>query len=215
MYVTRKLTLIAAALAGLFSQATQAATLEVGGGFGSKTLRAGVGSQEDSGVMVDDTSIVPVYSVRFDERYIGDSRWGYYVEFMNSYFEVDKQRIGGNLVDRDTSVLGFYGHLTPVLFYRFGDRYLTQSNNWNYTVGFGIGLGYLRMRGTMEMTELNPSEVRDLDIEGFGLSSGIVLEAAKGRWFGRLSNFSPTIEAGDTSYTLDDTSLTIGYRFDL
>ncbi|MDQ7011620.1 MAG: hypothetical protein Q9M29_07350, partial [Mariprofundaceae bacterium] len=131
------------------------------------------------------------------------------------YTNISQQKVAGNEMNLGTSVKGYYAYLTPTIYYRLGDKYSMESPNWMGTVGFGIGVGYLNVRGDVITTETTPQQRLRVDDSGIGLSAGVFLEVIKHGWFLRLANFGPIL--GDKSFTLDlrDNSMTFGKRFEL
>ena len=165
--------------------------------------------------MVDRAAIWPSISIKTRERYFGETNVGYSASVWAWYMNLDQQKVAGNEVNLGTSVKGYYAYLTPTIYYRFGDKYSMESSGWMGTVGFGMGVGYLNVRGDVITTETTPQRRQQIDNAGIGLSAGIFLEVIKQGWFLRITNFGPIL--GDKSFTLDlrDNSITFGKRFEL
>jgi len=165
------------------------------------------------GEMVDRASVWPSVALKTRERYFGDSNFGYTAEMMAWYMKMKHQKTGGKQLDLGTSASGYFAYLTPTLYYRFGDKYSMESPDWLATIGIGIGVGYLNVRGTMITTETTPSQLQRLDRVGFGLSTGLFIEVMKNRWFLRLTNFGPILTSGASKLELRDNSIKLGRRF--
>jgi len=165
--------------------------------------------------MVDRAAIWPSVSIRTKERYFGDTNFGYSASVWAWYMSISQQRVAGQEVDLGTSVKGYYAYLTPTVYYRFGDKYSMESPNWMGTIGFGIGVGYLNVRGDIITTEITPQRRQQIDDAGIGLSAGVFLEVIRHGWFLRFASFGPILN--NSSFTLDlrDNSLTFGKRFEL
>ncbi|MFQ5582400.1 MAG: hypothetical protein ACE5F3_07245 [Mariprofundaceae bacterium] len=165
--------------------------------------------------MTDKAAIWPSVSIKTRERYFGETNLGYSASVRAWYMNIDQQKVGGNEVNLGTSAKGYYAYLTPTIYYRFGDKYSMESPDWMGTIGIGVGVGYLNVRGDVVTTGTTPQVRKRIDNVGFGLSSGIFLEVIKQGWFLRITNFGPILM--DKGFTLDlrDNSITFGKRFEL
>ncbi|HKI62466.1 MAG TPA: hypothetical protein VKA31_09255 [Mariprofundaceae bacterium] len=165
--------------------------------------------------MVDKATIWPSITLKTRERYFGDSNFGYTAEAMAWYMRLNRQKVGRNEVDLGTSARGYFAYLTPSIYYRFGDRYSMESPGWMTTVGVGLGVGYLNVKGTMMTTGTTPGTLQNINYSGFGASTGLFIEVMKSNWFLRLSSFGPALNNGSLKLELSDTSIKIGRRFSL
>jgi len=165
--------------------------------------------------MVDQASIWPSITLKTEEQYIGDSNFGYSTEAMAWYMRLNRQKVNNHEVNLGTSARGYFAYLTPSIYYRFGDKYSMDSSGWMTTVGVGLGVGYLNVKGTMMTTGTTPSTLQNINHVGFGVSTGLFIEVMKNRWFFRLSSFGPALNNGSHKLELSDTSIKIGRRFSL
>lgn len=163
--------------------------------------------------MVDKASIWPSVSLKTKERYFYDSNFGYSAEAMAWYMKLDRQKVSSKEVNLGTSARGYFAYLTPTLYYRFGDKYSMDSSDWMTTIGVGLGVGYLNVKGTMMTTGTSPNRFGRIDDIGFGLSSGLYVEIMKDRWFLRFTSFGPALNNGTVNLELRDNSIKIGRRF--
>lgn len=166
------------------------------------------------GELVDKTAIWPSVALKLDEQYFGDSNFGYTAEMMLWYMRLDRQKVGKQEVNLGTSANGYFAYLTPTLYYRFGDRYSMESPDWMTTVGIGLGVGYLNVRGTMVTTAVTPQSTVPINVSGLGLSTGLFFEVMKERWFFRFTSFGPALNNGSLNLELRDNSIKIGRRFE-
>lgn len=167
--------------------------------------------------MVEKASLWPSVSLKTKERYFGDTNFGYSVDAMAWYMRLNRQKVGGSEVDFGTSAKGYFAYLTPTVYYRFGDKYSMDSSGWMTTIGLGLGVGYLNVKGTMMTTGTTPSTLQPINEVGIGLSTGLFVEVMKSRWFLRFASFGPALNNGSMNLQLSDTSIKIGrrFRFDL
>jgi len=166
------------------------------------------------GEMVDKASIWPSIALKTRERYFGDSNFGYTAEMMAWYMKMNRQKVGSKEVNLGTSARGYFAYLTPTLYYRFGDKFSMESPDWMATIGLGVGIGYLNVKGNMITTNTTPSQLQRIDRVGFGTSTGLFIEVMKNRWFFRITNFGPALKNGSINLELRDNSIKIGKRFD-
>jgi hypothetical protein len=165
--------------------------------------------------MVDRAAIWPSLSLRTRERYFGETNFGYAASVWAWYMNIGQQKVSGKNVNLGTSVRGYYAYLTPTLSYRFGDKFSMESPNWMTTVGIGLGIGYLNVRGEAITTGTTPQVRKRINDSGFGLSTGVFLEVMKHGWFVRLNNFGPILSNSNFKLDFRDNSITFGKRIDL
>jgi len=192
----------------------QALTLDLGASISQPSLQIKSSINNTLlGEMVDQASLWPSLTLKTKERYFGSSNFGYTAEMMAWYMKLDRQRKAGKEVNLGTSVRGYFGYLTPTLYYRFGDKYSIDSSNWMSTLGIGLGVGYLNVKGSMITTETSPNRLEQIHDVGFGASTGLFLEVMKNGWFLRLTNFGPILNNGSLNLELRDNSIKFGKRF--
>ncbi|MDX8404283.1 MAG: hypothetical protein R8K54_07745 [Mariprofundaceae bacterium] len=193
---------------------THALTLDLGVSISQPSLKIKSASNDTVlAEMVDKASIWPSVALKTKERYFGDSNFGYTAEVMAWYMKLNQQKVGGEEVSLGTSVRGYFAYLTPTLYYRFGDKYGMESSGWMTTIGLGVGVGYLNVKGTMITTGTNPNRLERVDDVGFGASTGLFVEIMKNKWFLRLTNFGPILNSGSLNLELRDNSIKFGRRF--
>jgi len=164
-----------------------------------------------SGAMSEGQYITATLALNSPYDYFKDSKFGYYIEYGFSNFEMDVQVTNNATVEEDlgTSVDGFFIYLAPVLFYNFGDNVNKEKKN-SFLIGFGAGLGYLKASGDIVFTETT-SELFDVDVNKVDLSVVILLEYQYNNWYVRYQDSGPEVRDGNYDYIIYDNSLTIGY----
>ncbi|MDX8406978.1 MAG: hypothetical protein R8L58_01185 [Mariprofundaceae bacterium] len=192
-----------------------ALTFDLGGSVSqaSLALRA-VNNNARLAEMVDRASLWPSVSLKTRERYFGDTHFGYSAEMFAWYMRMNRQKVNGQELNLGTSAKGYFAYLTPTVYYRFGDKYSMESDGWMTTLGIGLGVGYLNVKGTMLTTEITPQRLQAIDGVGFGFSSGLFAEVMKKRWFVRLTNYGPILRKGSLKLDLRYNSITLGRRFE-
>ncbi len=165
--------------------------------------------------MVDRAAIWPSLSLRTRERYFGETNFGYSASVWAWYMNIGQQKVAGKNINLGTSAKGYYAYLTPTLSYRFGDKFSMESPNWMTTVGIGLGIGYLNVRGDTITTRTTPQVRKPINDSGFGLSTGVFLEVMKHGWFMRLNSFGPILSNSNFKLDFRDNSITFGKRIEL
>jgi hypothetical protein len=167
------------------------------------------------GTLVSKTALWPSVALKTKEHYFGDSKFGYTAEMMAWYMRLDRQKVGSQEINMGTSARGYFAYLTPTLYYRFGDRYSMESPNWMASIGIGVGVGYLNVKGSIITTSVLPQTRQTININGIGLSSGLFFEIMKNRWFFRFTSFGPSLNTGSHNLELRDNAIKIGRSFAL
>lgn len=142
-----------------------------------------------------------------------NSRFGYYIEYAYSKFEMNSQLINNQSteVDLGTGVDGNYFSVTPVVFYNYFDSIRARKKD-ALIVGLGIGIGYLDAIGDIQFTETD-NQIHDVDVNDFDISISIFLEYQHNDWFLRISSSGPDVTSGNFDYTISDFSMVFGYSF--
>jgi hypothetical protein len=167
------------------------------------------------GTLTSKAELWPSVSLKTREHYFGNSKFGSTTEMMFWYLHLDHQQVGGQQINMGTSADGYYAYLTPTLYYRFGDRYSMESPNWMASIGIGVGVGYLNVKGSIITTGVQPQTRQSININGIGLSTGLFFEIMKKRWFFRFTSFGPSLNTGSHNLQLHDTAIQIGRSFAL
>jgi len=198
----------------MLSSTTHAFTLETGLAASNLSLVSKSDADVTVGEIKTDARLLPSLSLKTNEYYIQNSNWGYFFEWGLWKFTVDKQGVPIP-VDIGTRIDGHYSYITPTLYYRFGDTD-RKSDGWKTSIGIGLGLGYLRLQGTMLNNLETVPTLNQVNDSSFGASTGFYMEVEKGNWFSRISNFGPVIQTEQFKYEFFNLSwILLGYRFNI
>lgn len=141
-----------------------------------------------------------------------NKKWGYYFETGFSNFSMKKQNVGYDERDLGTSVDGNYWYVAPVGFYLFGPV-PKNKNELSVIAGVGVGVGYLSAKGDMLLTEDGSNELLQVDVKGTDLAVSVLLEARYGAWMTRIYGGGPSLDKGESSYSIFAFSWDFGYVF--
>jgi len=168
--------------------------------------------------MTSDITYFPTVSLLSDEYYFSkDSNVGVQLQFDWSIFKADKQEVGGNDtgIDLGTSISGYALSGVPVLFYHFNRH---NRNEWNVKLGTGLGLGYLKLKGDYQITDVTHPDYgkkKQANMDEVGLAVGVYLEANKGNHIISVYNFSPVTQSGNSHFEEYNFFLSYKYRVNI
>lgn len=204
----------------IFTAPAYALTVDLGASFSQPVLdiKTNDGKETLLAENAAETSVWPYISLQSRERYLGVTNIGYSLSAMFWYFSVDKQKDGGDIVNYDTSIKGYYAYLTPTIYYRFGDRYIMESEDTiNWTVGLGMGVGFLVADGDTYTNYSTTPTREDIHVDNAAISFGLFIEAAQNQWFARFSSYGPSSATTRSRFNvhLNDNSIIIGKRISL
>lgn len=194
-----------------FSVILYSAEFELGLSVSRQVLLAEL-SGSNTGNMEDDMSVFPVIGLLTSKYYFGDNNWGYLFGLMAGPFDISKQEVGGEQVDLGTRMKGYYAYATPVIFYQFGDKKNRES--WRTSIGLGFGVGYLKVKGDMIMTEVDMFTKQEFNDSGFGISGAFYLGVSNTDWFFRITNFVSTAEIDGYELALPNVQMIVGKKFE-
>lgn len=141
-----------------------------------------------------------------------NSRWGYYFETGFSNYSLSKQNVGEDTLDLGTSVSGTYWYVTPIGFYLYGPV-PGEKKELSILTGIGVGLGYLRAKGSMMLTEDGSNLLHNVDKDEIDIAASILIEAYYGHWVSRIYGGGPYTESRQDAYSIVNFSWDVGYTF--
>jgi len=144
-----------------------------------------------------------------------NTNWMYFYELDWAIFNMESQEVTDEVVDLDTSIIGYSLFAVPTAAYNFSKG---SSNKWGYKVGVGLGISYIRMVGNFRVTNDKHPEFgqkRNFDIDSIGSAFGIFFEASKNRHSIVLQNFGPSTDNGEYQFEQMNFYLMYRYRFSI
>lgn len=168
--------------------------------------------------MTSDIKYFPTVSLLSDEYYFSkDSNVGVQMQFEWSIFKADKQEVGGNDtgIDLGTSISGYALSAVPAAFYHFNRH---NRNEWNLKLGTGLGLGYLKLKGDYQITDVTHPDYgkkKQAKMDEVGLAVGVYLEANKGNHIISVYTFSPVTQSGASHFEEYNFFLSYKYRVNI
>lgn len=168
--------------------------------------------------MTSDVKYFPTISLLSDEYYFSkESNFGIHLQFDWSIFKADKQELGENNagIDLGTSISGYALSGVPVVFYHFNRH---NPNEWNVKLGTGVGVGYLKLNGDYQVTDVTHSEYgkkKQASMDEIGLAVGVYLEVNKRNHIISIYNFSPINYTGNSQFEEYNVFLSYKYRINI
>lgn len=165
------------------------------------------------GILAEEAPNSYFLSLTTPYRYVGED-WGYYFEYNYSTFNLKHQRLtdfGDEFADLGTSATGYYAYFAPTVFYNFGDRYIKNGDGSNFKFGAGLGLGYLKAKGTILLNLVTPVTLHSFDIADFGYSVVVFLDYRYGNWMLKYSLNGPSINKNGYNYGVYEETIDVGY----
>ncbi len=216
VFLLKTILSIIAFVTSLFSSELLAAEVAIGiqATMNSIDIQESKDNEKTIARMTSDIKYYPTVSLLSDEYYFSkDSNVGVQLQFDWSIFKVDKQEVGGNDtgIDLGTSISGYALSGVPVLFYHFNRH---NRNEWNVKLGTGLGLGYLKLKGDYQITDVTHpdySKKKQVSMDGVGLAVGVYLEANKGNHVISVYNFSPVTQSGNSQ--LEEYNFFLSYKY--
>ena len=141
-----------------------------------------------------------------------NSRWGYYFETGFSNYSLSKQNVGEEELDLGTSVSGTYWYITPVGFYLYGPV-PGEKKELSILTGIGVGIGYLKAKGSMKLTEDGSNQLHNVDKDEIDIAVSVLIEAYYGHWVSRIYGGGPYTESRQDAYNIVNFSWDVGYTF--
>lgn len=170
------------------------------------------GSTNTNGTLSEDFSLSPFVTLASPYTFIGNSNWGWFIEYSLSSFQLNQQLIDIDLVDLGTSVKGYYAFVTPTLFYSFSGRHTGSEHGNTIIVGLGAGVGYLNATGDIIFTETTQQRI-DFDVSGMAEAVLLYVDYRRGNFVTRLNTGLTGLTEGNLDYDATSFSLSFGYNF--
>lgn len=166
------------------------------------------------GTLTSNMYIYPRFNIGINDIYFKNSNFGYYFVFRALPFRMKKQELN-NLkeVNLGTSASGYFLNITPVFFYHYGARTYKNVSDRSFKIGAGIGIGYLRAKGDIILTNTTPQQYHKFNIksDGTSLGGGVMMEYRWGEWLLRAYGGGPSVTEGPYEYDLFDFSMYFGH----
>jgi hypothetical protein len=161
-----------------------------------------------------DSGLWPYLSIKTDDRYFGDSSFGYFYYGWYSQDAVDKVKDHPERVLPARVNLAFL-YAGATVFYAFGHKQVTPENGQSqHAIGIGAGWGASKINGTIPAAYTNTGAAETIDSNLTGASVNIFYRYLWDKIFFIFDASTVQVKNGDRRYDTTESSITLGRYFD-
>ena len=148
------------------------------------------------------------------DRYLEETSVGYFFELGLDTYDVERLDEWGLVTKQKifTSTSGEYWYFTPTIFYDFTKN---RSSNWSFKVGFGAGISYFSIDGTMVVNRLSGASIETIKGSDFSYSTGVIFKYEYKNLVIQAKEFTPKGKIDGLDLELQLPVITVGYKFAL
>ena len=99
-----------------------------------------------------------------------------------------------------------------MVFYSFNHE---ENANWDFKIGAGVGLSYLRAKGSMIVNDPNGAEVKSIDGSDFSYAQGIIISYEYKRFITQIKSFQSRGTINGIDLNLHLPTFAMGYLFEI
>lgn len=167
-----------------------------------------------AGILSEEIAFTPYLSLESPRKYVFESDVAYSTRYDVSSFRLDRQLVGQQEIDLDTSVEGYSVYVIPTLLVSPSGRETGRPDSDSLVIGAGLGLGYMSASGDVVFTETT-GERKAIDISGPALAMSVFTDYRIGRFIYQFSIDITSVFADGSEYSYTGFSLKAGYVFEL
>ena len=211
-----KLGILCCGLLLLFGLPIAAPAFEVGLGasISNKFLTIFTADGKEIASLQDDSHLWPYLTIKSEDKYFGDSSFGYFYYGWYSQASVNKIKDHPDQGLPSSVNLEFL-YAGATVFYMFGDRLVTKNNgHTQHAIGIGAGWGASRIDGTVDAAYTSTGVTENINSNLTGNSANIFYRYMWGEMFLIFDASTVQVSNGARRYDTTDTSITLGRYFD-
>lgn len=161
-----------------------------------------------------DSGLWPYLSIKTNDKYFGDSDFGYFYYGWYSQSAVDKVKNHREQVLPAPINLQFL-YAGATLFYVLGEKEVTENNGYSqHAIGIGAGWGASRISGDIPAAYISTGTDEHIDSNLTGSSANIFYRYLWGNLFMKLDISVVEVVNGAHKYSTSDGTITVGRYFD-
>lgn len=198
------------------SPAYTAAAFEIGVGasFSNKYLSVFNENGTELASLQGDSDLWPSISIKTEDKYFGDSSFGYFYYGWYTQDAVDKVKDHADRVLPSRVNMAFL-YAGATVFYIFGNKLVTKENGQSqHAAGIGAGWGASKIEGTIPAQFTNDGVEQRIDSNLTGNSANIFYRYLRGEMFFIFDISTVQVRNGNRRYDTSETGITIGKYFD-
>jgi hypothetical protein len=161
-----------------------------------------------------DSGLWPYLSIKTEDKYFGDTSFGYFYYGWYTQDAVDKVKDHADRVLPSRVNLAFL-YAGATVFYAFGNKLITSQNGQSqHAVGIGAGWGASKIYGTIPAEFTNTGLTEAIDSNLTGTSVNIFYRYLWGEMFLMFDASTVQVKNGNRRYDTTESSFTLGHYFD-
>jgi hypothetical protein len=202
-------------LISFFSTVTASAfEIGVGVSVSKKNLSVFNESGTELASLEGDSGFWPYISIKTDDKYFGDSSFGYFYYGWYTQDAVDKVKNQQEMVLPSPVRLAFL-YAGATVFYTFGSKLVTRDNGQSqHAIGLGGGWGASKINGSIPAAYTNNGVDQTIDSYQTGSSANIFYRYLWGEMVFMFDASTVQVRNGGRRYDTTETSITLGRYFD-
>lgn len=186
----------------------------VGASFSKKYLNVFNESGSELASLEGDSGLWPYVSIKTEDKYFGDTSFGYFYYGWYTQDAVDKVKDHADRVLPSRVNMAFL-YAGATLFYTFGDKLVTLKNGHSqHAVGLGAGWGASKINGSIPAAYTHTGFDESIDSNLTGTSVNIFYRYLWGEMFLMFDASTVQVKNGNRRYDTTESSFTLGRYFD-
>lgn len=186
----------------------------IGASFSKKYLNIFTADGKEIAALEGDSGLWPHISIKSEDRYFGDSSFGYFFYGWYTQDAVDKVKDHRDRVLPSRVNLSFL-YAGATAFYAFGNKHITKDNGHSqHAIGIGAGWGASKINGTVPAAYTSTGVTEQIDSNLTGTSANIYYRYLWEEMFLIFDASTVQVNNGARKYETTESSITIGRYFD-
>lgn len=187
----------------------------IGASLNQKSLTINTADGQEISALEGDPHLWPYLSIKTDDKYFGDSSFGYFYYGWYSQASVDKvKNQSGRVLPSPVNMSFLYAGATA--FYMFGNKHVSKENlHTQHVVGIGLGWGASIIEGTVPAAFTNTGVTENISSNLRGNSYNIFYRYMWEEMFFMFDANTVQVNNGSRRYDTGEFSLIFGRYFDL
>ena len=193
----------------------QALEVGLGASLNNKTLTIRTTEGVETAALEGNAQLWPYLSIKTDDKYFGDSSFGYFYYGWYSQASVNKVKDHPDQVLPSAVQMAFL-YAGATAFYAFGEKRITKENlQTQHAVGIGLGWGASKIEGTIPAAYTKTGSAEYIDSSLTGNSYNIFYRYMWEEMFFMFDASAVQVNNGNRKYETGEYSLIFGRYFDL
>lgn len=186
----------------------------VGASFSNKYLNVFTNDGKEIAALEGDSGIWPYLSIKTEDKYFGDSSFGYFYYGWYSQAAVNKIKDHPDRVLPSSVDISFL-YAGATAFYILGNKKVTKNNgHTQHAIGLGAGWGASKIEGTIPAVYTSTGITENISSSLTGSSANIFYRYLWDEYFVIFDASTVQVNNGARRYDVTDSSIMLGRYFD-